>query len=147
MLNSNDNEELDYSIDGPFVRPSFGWFILYPIAVVLTVSTVLSILTLLLNHSVHIKLQATISLGLTFAVYYLLFAYRYLIWATPIKNVLYYHILSDPNSIYFEFNRFFIQNDVEQGLILPKGMFKKLSQRDLKDVVQEANKVLPIIYK
>lgn len=88
---------------------------------------------------IPMKLYCIASIFSVFAATYLLSGYRYLVWATPVKNQLYQLAKTNRRVIYMQFNRYFIREDIMLKEELNPRIFEKLSQHDLREVWEGVN--------
>ncbi|CAM3848428.1 hypothetical protein [Marinicrinis lubricantis] len=121
--------------------PLWKWF-LYPMMSFSVIGCLYYTFSLIhadpVNLGVKIKLIA--SIFALFASSNLLIGYRYLLWATPIKNKLFQLSQKKPDIIQYRFGRFFIAEKILDAELPSHRWFKRLQQKDIQEVYEKDNK-------
>ncbi|KJD43787.1 hypothetical protein [Paenibacillus terrae] len=120
-----------------FRRPSKYWFwsliLLESIFLMLTIFQ-LSLLISTNHPTLTVKTYFLLGFGLLLINTYLFIGYCYLAWATPYKNSLLDVSHKNPQVLIYKFDRYFIIDKVLQQEGLDYKPYKRLSQKDLREV-------------
>lgn len=143
VRNLDFNEEELYAIqkqhEMPFKHPSSIWKVaiywFFGLILILTVCGFYYLFTLP-NPSSHFKRLMIIAVIVLYIATQFLKWYRYAMWSATKKNELLAHYAKDQTLIYIKYNRFFLNFDQLTTLADNPYSFKKLRQRDLRDVVE-----------
>lgn len=89
------------------------------------------------SPSVKLKLLLVIGIISLFCSVYLIAGYLYLQWVAPKKNLLYQLVAKRPDLLYEKYNRIFIDTKQLQQHDIDPASFKRIQQRDYRDVIRK----------
>ncbi|MFC5449076.1 hypothetical protein ACFPOG_12455 [Paenibacillus aestuarii] len=127
----------------PFRQPSKIWiYVLIPFALMSVSFTAFFTYLLITMGSPTTTAKIYVIAGIfsSFAVFNLLIGYLFLRWVVPKKNELFQLLSQDKHLISFKYGRFFLDNEALREAKVDPGSFKRLQQRDLREVYELLHK-------